>query len=318
MTGFSMDNLGLTGLRLVADVGGTNTRMALSRDGKILAGTVRNYVNDAWDNFFLMVTAFLDDQNSQPDEMVIAVAGPVRNGQARLTNRSWLIEASRIKAEFSCQNIHLLNDLNALAFSVPALKGPQLRLARAGILTRASASQSLVVGVGTGFNVGPVLEKAGMMFCPAVEAGHTTLPLSVSRELTRVGICSDHFETVEMLFSGRGFTLFCQQMTGDANLEGREMISAYEQGATESISAAVEMYAKLFGTLLGDLSMMYMPTSGIYLAGSVARAIMRVAQEACLREILRPGQIFGSFDPPVWVIEDDAAALIGCLGYEFD
>ena len=102
-------------VKIGVDVGGTNTRMALSRDGKILAGTVRNYVNDAWDNFFLMVTAFLDDQNSQPDEMVIAVAGPVRNGQARLTNRSWLIEASRIKAEFSCKNIHLLNDLNLIS-----------------------------------------------------------------------------------------------------------------------------------------------------------------------------------------------------------
>jgi glucokinase len=313
-----MHNLDVTGLRLVADVGGTNTRLALSRDGAIVSGTVRNYANDAWDSFYLVVTAFLDSQNSHPDEMVIAVAGPVRNGQARLTNRSWLIETSQINAEFDCNKIHLLNDLNALAYATPALKSQQLRLVRAGVLTETSAAQSLVVGVGTGFNVGPVLEKAGSMFCPAVEAGHATLPLSVSRELTRAGIDLDHFETVEMLFSGRGFTLFCKQMTGDASLEGRAVISAYERGTTESISAAVETYAKLFGRLLGDLSMSYMPTSGIFLAGSVARAIMRVAQEACLREMSRPGQIFGNFTPPVWVIEDDAAALLGCLGYEFD
>lgn len=313
-----MCNLDLPGLRLVADVGGTNTRMGLSRGGAIVSGTVRNYANDEWDNLYLVIASFLAAQNTRLDEMVIAVAGPVNNGQARLTNRNWLIEASQIAVQFECRKIHLLNDLNALAYATQALKDGQLRQVRVGVLHETVPAQSLVVGVGTGFNVGPVLEQSGLMLCPAVEAGHATLPLSVSRELTRSGIGLGSFETVEKLFSGRGFTLFCQQMTDDPGLDGRAVMSAYEQGGTERISAAVELYAKLFGRLLGDLSMAYMPTSGIYLAGSVARAIMRVAQDACLGEILRHGQIAADFNAPIWVIEDDAAALIGCQGYTFD
>ncbi|WP_299025343.1 ROK family protein [uncultured Sulfitobacter sp.] len=313
-----MHNLPSSGMRLVADVGGTNTRMALSCDGAIVPGTVRSYANDEWDDFYLILASFLAARNTELDEMVIAVAGPVDNGQAQLTNRSWVIEASHIGVRFDCGKIHLLNDLNALAYATQSLNDGQLRQVRVGVLLETSPAQSLVVGVGTGFNVGPVLEQSGVMFCPAVEAGHATLPFSVSRELIRAGIDVDLFETVEALFSGRGFTRFCQQMTGEPDLDGRAVISAYKQGGPQSISAAVELYAKLFGRLLGDLSMAYMPTSGMYLAGSVARAIMQVAQKACLEGISRHSQISASFNAPVWVIEDDAAALIGCMGYAFD
>ncbi len=313
-----MYNPDLTGLRLVADTGGTNARLALARDGVIVRGTAQNYINDEWDSLYAIIEAYLALQNMRPDEMVIAVAGPVNNGQARLTNRGWLIETSQVAAQFECGKIHLLNDLNALGYATPTLKDEQLRQVRARGMSEASLTQSLVVGVGTGFNVSPVLEKSDLIYCPAVEAGHVTLPSSVSHELSRAGIGLHHFETVEMLFSGRGFTVFCQQMTGEHYLEGRAVISAYGRGATQSQTAAVDFYAQLFGRLLGDLSMAYMPTSGIYLAGSVARALMHVAQDVCIAEISRPGQISGSFNPPIWVIEDDGAALIGCLSYVFD
>ena len=76
-------------MRLVADIGGTNARVALSHGGLILAETVHHYANDEWDSLYAVLKDFLKTSEVQPDEMVIAVAGPVSSGRARLTNRDW-------------------------------------------------------------------------------------------------------------------------------------------------------------------------------------------------------------------------------------
>lgn len=308
----------LKDLRLVADIGGTNARLALSFDGAILPDTVQTYANDQWDSLHAVIRAFLEDKEHPVSEMVIAVAGPVNGSAARLTNHDWQIEVSELQMLFHCSHVKLLNDLNALGYAAPFLTTDQLRQVSAGQVTKAGQSQSLVVGVGTGFNVSPVLEKAGMLFCPAVEAGHITLPLSISRGLEALGVPTDEFGTIELLFSGRGLTKFCRAMTGDALITGPEAISAFGKDGAEETTRAITVYAGLLGRLLGDLSMAYMPTSGIYLAGSVARALMQVASSECLEALRRPAHVCATIKPSVWIIENDTAALVGCARYGFD
>lgn len=53
------------------------------------------------------------------NEMVIAVAGPVHVGHAKLTNRKWTIKADKLKQDFACRRVVLLNDLGALGYAVP-------------------------------------------------------------------------------------------------------------------------------------------------------------------------------------------------------
>lgn len=313
-----MPDLNLTDLRLVADIGGTNARLALSRSGTILPDTVQTYANDQWDSLYAVISAFLAGREDLIDEMVIAVAGPVTGSAARLTNHDWQIEVSGLQSLFQCEQAKLLNDLNALGYAAPFLTKDQLRQVSAGHDPEAGMSQSLVVGVGTGFNVSPVLEKAGMLFCPAVEAGHITLPLSVSGALADLGISADQFDTIELLFSGRGLTKFCRAITGDASVNGPDAIAAFGQVGAETTTRAITLYAGLLGRLLGDLSMAYMPTAGIFLAGSVARAIMHVASDECIEALRRPARVCANFKPPVWIIENDTAALLGCARYSFD
>jgi len=60
-----------------------------------------------------------------------------------------------------------------------------------------------------------------------------------------------------------------------------------------------------------------MPTSGIYLAGSVARSIVKVSPTPCIEVYQQPCTIRANAIPAVWAITDDAAALFGCAGYSF-
>ena len=65
-------------MRLVGDVGGTNTRLALSKAGQILPHTTKSYSNVDWDSFYDVLATYLAASTyAHPVEMVIAVAGPV-------------------------------------------------------------------------------------------------------------------------------------------------------------------------------------------------------------------------------------------------
>ncbi|MFW8634884.1 glucokinase [Cribrihabitans pelagius] len=307
-------------LRLVADAGGSNTRLALSRAGQLLDGSAESFANADWPSLEALMESYLAGQGAPSlEEMVVAVAGPVDGDIARLTNRNWQVETSALAARFGCARVHLLNDLSALGYAVPALAPSQLSEVRPGSggAAQPRLAQSLVAGIGTGFNVSPVLATNGRVVCPAAEAGHPGLPLSIAEALRTDGLDPTGFPTVETLFSGRGFTAFCQQRTGEAELEGSAAIAAYGTEGREGVTAAVERYSTLIGLLLRDLSLYYMCAAGIYMAGSVARAVLSTAPGPCVTVLETPARIGKTAETPVWTIEDDRAALLGCAGFAF-
>lgn len=82
-------------MRLVADIEGANTRLALAAHGVIVPRTVRSSPNDDWPHFYDMLAAYLPEQSpARLTDLVIAVAGPVEGGLAQPTNRNWTICAA--------------------------------------------------------------------------------------------------------------------------------------------------------------------------------------------------------------------------------
>jgi glucokinase len=248
--------------------------------------------------------------------MVIAVAGPVQGDQAVLTNRKWTILRTELIQRFGCEQVVLVNDLSALGYAVPSMLPTQLRRIFNGPALPSKTGQSLVVGIGTGFNVSPVLSSPNGVHCLAVEAGHFSMPKDVSEMLKAIGHSPDLFPTIETLFSGRGLTLFCQQVTGDDTLLGTTAIQSYKTSSNPAISNAVDHYAALIGQLLRDLSLAYMPSSGVYLAGSVARAVVSISTARLIDVFAQPCDILGDRTPSLFTIEDDFAALYGCAAHD--
>lgn len=303
-------------MRLVADVGGTNTRIALCQDRSILADSIQSYRNDDWTDLAAVIAAYLSMHPTvELDDMVIALAGPVHGSTATLTNRAWTIDSDALAKRFNCDMAVLLNDLTALGYAVPVLRTDQIRALGPNVVFPKGHKQSLVVGVGTGFNVSPVLEVGQTVVCPSVEAGHVSMPRSVSEALSKLNCDTHLFPTVETLFSGRGFSVFCQTVTGDASLDGITAMASYGDQASPDVSTAVEAYSELLGWLLRDLALAYMPYSGIYLAGGIARTLAHIAPTPCTTIYQRPSDFRTNTTHPLFAIEDDTAALFGCAQY---
>ncbi|MDA9207313.1 glucokinase [Octadecabacter sp.] len=301
-------------MRLVADIGGTNTRLALCQDRKIVPHTLRSFANDDWGHLYEIIKAFLGVNSTDLDDMVLAVAGPVVGERATLTNRNWTIDRAELQQLISCPVVHLMNDLSALGYATPSLKEKQLHVLFEASGISAECGQYLVVGIGTGFNVSPVLKTFRGTHCLSAEAGHVTLPNSISVMIEKKFGTEQHFFSIEDLFSGRGFQKFCGIATGQENLQGKAVIQSY--GDHVELANAVDCYAEILGQLLRELTLAYMPTQGIYLAGSVARAIMKTAPLACLKVFSNPYEINAASPPNLLLIEDDFAALHGCAVFK--
>lgn len=296
---------------LVGDVGGSNTRLALAGP-EIGVTALKSFDNDSFTSLEDVLTAY----RAQPDLPVfqgacIAVAGPVFGDAYRLTNRDWQGDTSSLAARLQLPEgarMDLINDLAALGHALPVLSPGQLSSLRAG---PQQGDQSLVVGLGTGFNVSLV---AGNQIVGA-EMGHAVLPATVFDRLkVALGRSPEGFNTNEDLFSGHGLVRFHQAMSGVAVAGGAQLMEDYQADPDCPAARTVETWASLLGLLSYNLVPTYMPGQGLFFAGSVARAVLGSAAKAQFLDGFSQGA--GLLQEqcqkiPLWVITDDAAGVSG-------
>lgn len=278
----------------LADIGGTNTRLALG-DGTTI-GPARHFANNDHADFETLFAAWLADLPVRPTRACIALAGPVTGTAATLTNRDWLIDATRLSALIGGGEVKLINDLAALGYAVST---PGFRGARRidGPDAPRDGQQWLVLGLGTGVNGAAGRRMGDGVVVLDAEIGHAAPPATVERILPGG-------KSIEALFAGPGL----------ARLAGRAT-------ATEAMAAAagnpavIDRFAEGLGVLARELAMYFLPKSGFYFAGSVARAVLNSpARVAFLRGWDGGPKGAGAIGPiPLNLIEDDAAALWGCL-----
>src|SRR3954469_25085901 len=116
---------------LAGDVGGTKILLGLfrpngERPDSIL---VREYATLDFDSLDDAVGAFAEETNTDHvDAIAIGVAGPVTGQAARLTNVPWLADLAPVTERFhGCPSL-LLNDLEAMASSIPVLDPDELAI----------------------------------------------------------------------------------------------------------------------------------------------------------------------------------------------
>ncbi|WP_132542952.1 glucokinase [Rhodovulum euryhalinum] len=305
---------------LVADIGGTNTRVALAGGPRLVAGSVRRYPNAEFADLSEVLARYLAEAGSpRIDGACAALAGPVRAGRGRLTNLDWTIDEAGIARATGAKSVKLLNDLQAQGHAldhlapdalVPVLDGP-----------RAAGETRLVIGLGTGVNVTVVHRTPTGTLVTANEAGHVTLPVADEDglALARFAAGDDGFAAVEDILAGRGVEALFAWVTMRAGtprrMDGHAIIAAApDDPAAEE---ALRCYTAMLGRVAGDLALHHLPYGGIYLIGGVARAVTphlgRLGLDRAFRAKGRFSGLMEAF--AIATITDDFAALTGCAAY---
>src|SRR5512144_519079 len=126
----------LATMLLAGDIGGTKTLLGLSARGterpKALAS--REFPTLAYPSLTAMVAEFLKEHHAEKEieAVCVGVAGVVHRDIARLTNVPWVVDAGQLRHHLGIENVTLINDLQAMAYSVTALESDELAVLQEG------------------------------------------------------------------------------------------------------------------------------------------------------------------------------------------
>ena len=315
-----MTTLEANSYSLVADIGGTNTRIALAEGRQVLSGTVRRYRNADFSGLEAVIRRYREDEgNVDPSAACIAVAGPVRGGRAAMTNLDWTIDTATLARAALSERVAILNDLQAQGFALGHIAPENLREVLSGQPAEPDASR-MVIGVGTGFNAAPVIETAhGRVVTPS-ESGHANLPIRTEQELRLCQYVSTAhgFPAVEDVLSGRGlervYAFLGEENDDPKEKLAHELMAALADDSDPRAVEAARIFTRILGTVAGNLSLIQLPFGGLYLAGGVARAFGPYLSQFGFGDAFRDKGRFAGFmgNFSVSIIEDDYAALTGC------
>lgn len=310
---------------LLADIGGTNTRVALATGGQLIAGTIRRFANAGRPALWPILHEYMATEGlERVAAACVCAAGPVDEGVATLTNLSWVFSEADLARETGAKEAAVLNDLAAQGHALDSLAPGALREVMAGKALRHGACR-IVIGVGTGFNAAPVFRTPAGRLVPPSEAGHVTLPApdAITQRLHAFITDKTGFADVEEVLSGRGVVHcydFIRSETGEGEpLDAAQVMDAIAKGDPRA-RAAGKLFVQVLGTVAGDLALLYMPYGGIHLIGGVSRAFAPYLSEFGFAEAFHAKGRFSEFNRAftVSVVEDDYAALSGCAAFLHD
>jgi glucokinase len=307
---------------LVADIGGTNTRVALAEGTTLLPKTIRRYRNAEFPGLETVLRAYMEAEGGiDCAGACVAAAGPVRDGVATMTNLDWTIDCAALARATGAETLAILNDLQAQGHALGHIAPENLRTIIPGEAPADAAK--LVIGVGTGFNAAPVHDTPWGRIVAASECGHANLPVRNADDLRLAHFVetAHGFPGVEDVLSGRGLERLYAWTTSEAG-QPDEQTAAAIMAAAETQSnplavLAVRAFVRLLGSEAGNLALIHLPFGGVFLCGGVARAFAPHLAAFGFAEAFRDKGRFAGFmqNFPVSVIEDDYAALTGCAVY---
>jgi glucokinase len=277
---------------LIGDIGGTNARFALAdpeqadfRDALTLKCADFPSADDA-------IRHYIDAISGQsPDVICLAVAGPVIDNRVRVTNNHWTLDAAKIGADFGIDAVRLLNDFEAIAYSIPQLKTEHCEPIGLPLPKALRGDFNVgIVGPGTGLGVGG-LYRRGQTYVPIVgEGGHVGFAPKSQVQVEIVSALRSRFDRVsaERLVSGAGIENIYWALT-EIHDEQRTQLTPQEifaKAKDEDDARAIEtaqMFFEVLGQVAGDLALTIGAEDGIYLAGGIAKRYPDLLQKSGFR-----------------------------------
>jgi glucokinase len=307
----------MTHYSLVGDIGGTNSRFGLVEQGSMLVRDIEAQKNDNFTSLEASVAHYLKARGvSTLHSAAIAVAAPVDREVIRLTNRDWSFSAASLKDATNAKSFRLLNDFEALAYSLPHIAEEDL--AQIGGQKSEKPQVKVVLGPGTGLGMATLapLPNGGWMPIPG-EMGHITLPIINAEELALrdklVGV--GKFAEVEDVLTGPGLLALYRAVSSSPVLETPEaVLQASLRGQNHDAETTLDHFMTFLVRLAGDAAMCLQARGGVYLAGGIVPSLVEKLRAPKYRAIFEDkGRIAGLMKPiPLYIITDKFPAFKGC------
>jgi glucokinase len=277
---------------LVGDIGGTNCRFAIATPSPSDAWDIaelRSYRCDDFTTFEQALATYLATISVPLSGAAIAVAGPVAEGSVSMTNRPWRISEQGVAEMLGVSRCRILNDFEALAYALPALGPDQVR-PLGPVVPPPPRSTLAVLGAGTGLGVSAWVRGAASEAVLVSECGHIAFAPQDGLEVEiwrRLALRHQGHAAVEHALSGSGLVslhrALCDIAGARVKFETAPAITAaVAKGDTEAVEVA-ELFARIFGSVAGDIALAFGARGGVFVAGGVSQRLLSSRTEEAFR-----------------------------------
>ena len=331
-------------LLLAGDTGGTKTILRLvevSSDSELNTICEERYPSQDFPDLVPMVKQFIADSDTPtPQKACFAIAGPVTNNTAKLTNLAWFLDGERLQEDLGIARVSLINDFAAVGYGILGLKQEDLFTLQAG---KPNPEAPIgIIGAGTGLGQGFLIKQGNTYQVFASEGGHSDFAPRTELEFQLLKYLMDKHDiqrvSVERVVSGLGIVAIYQFLR-DRKMQREspdiaQVIRSWEEQAGQKEksvdpgaaigTAALEkcdriseqtmqIFVEAYGAEAGNLALKLLPHGGLYIAGGIAPKILPLLQEGSfLLNFTQKGRMRSILTQiPVHIILNSQVGLIG-------
>ena len=285
---------------IVADIGGTHIRLAMVKPKSSSTMTplsLHHISKKRCRNYPQPIDAIQDYLNlhgCRATAMCLAVAGPVENGQASLTNHSWEFDQQHLKEAFNIKDVHIVNDFHAQAMSVPYLtEKTLLPIDNPSDPSIYNGASRLIIGPGTGLGVASLIKTQHVWHANPGEGGHidfaprTALDKNILEHL--INKQNMNRVSVEDLLSGRGIERLYQAHSwlGNGQHEEKSDIEIIKQALEENDPVCIKVlqhFCEILGRVAGNAALTLGARNGVYIAGGLIPRFLEIFKHSNFRQ----------------------------------
>ncbi|WP_096176427.1 glucokinase [Cohaesibacter sp. ES.047] len=275
---------------LIADVGGTNMRLAAAENG----GIKEQHTFDTTGELHLTdaVRTFVAKIGSAPRFVEVAAAGVIQNGYVTLTNagQQGFSEADLVVAA-GARKARILNDFEAAAWSLVTAEPEDLTLVQGELpaplqMPPLPTPPRLIVGPGTGLGVGTLAWAAEQPEVLQGEGGHVRIAPHTMDEVPIFQKLAELWPETQMdagkclsleaeaIVSGTGMPYLMRALElldgrSPSNMSARDIFDVAHTEGNDLAVRAVDMFCHHLGAVAGDLALYISAYGGVFLTGGV-------------------------------------------------
>src|SRR5262245_9236265 len=283
---------------IAGDIGGTKTDLAIySRECGPHTPLAQTQVHSAdYPNLQAMVKGFLAQVKMSVDVASFDVAGPVINGHVKTTNLPWVLDENTLARDLNLKAAHLMNDLEAVARAVPALRAEDMMTLTKG--EPVANGPIAIIAPGTGLGESFLTWDSAEYIAHGSEGGHSDFAPTDARQIRLLQYMLPRFGHVgvERVCSGIGVPNLYEFLRDEENIpelrESAQSIASAKDHTKAIVEAAldpqhpsklclatVDLLVSILASEAGNLALKVLATGGVYLAGGIAIHLVKFLQE---------------------------------------
>ena len=309
-------------LSVVADVGGTNIRLAVLDITNGEMSKIREYPCAQFITIDTALVQYFATLSEPVGYLCIGIACPVENDLISMTNLNWQFSKKQLKQKLALQALYVINDYTAISLAVPFVEENQKIKIGGG--EEVADGVKAIFGPGTGLGVSHLIKHNEKWVSLDGEGGHSSFAPNTSQQADVLLLLQSQFGHVsnERLLSGQGLVNIYHALCRLAGkqpefFEPAEITKSALAVECEIAEQTLTLFCQAMGGFAGNLALNLDCKGGVYIAGGIVPRFIDFFQNSEFRAFFEAKGRFAGFlkTVPTYLITHENPGLLGAAVY---